>query len=226
MKNPWDDFGRLLMAAPYVLPEDAPYIAYFNQAADCEHSIVTGQIPEPWLGNPREACLIVLQLNPRYLGTDPLDLDKQQVIGMEDRLHFGLASGNKWWRSCFRSLALDIGRSCLPNDSEELHLECGYRHLASRVCSVEYFPYGSDKYAHSLLRLPSQNYSFQLVRGAVARGAFVAVMKGKKEWFGAIPELCAYKSQGVLTGYRGAKHFNRSSCQGDFYDRVLCALLD
>lgn len=226
MQNPWENFGRLVSAAPYVLPEDAPYVAYFNQAADSEHSIITGQIPEPWLGNPRKACLIVLQLNPRYLGTDPLDSDKQQVIGMEEGPHFGLASGNKWWRSCFRSLALDIGRDRLPDGAEEFQIEFGYRHLASRVCSVEYFPYGSDKFAHSQLRLPSQNYSFQLVREAVVRGAFVALMKGKKEWFGAIPELWTYKNQGILTGYRGAKHFNRSSCQGNYYDRVLRAVLD
>jgi hypothetical protein len=40
--------------------------------------------------------------------------------------------------------------------------------------------------------LPSQAYSFSLVRRAIERGAEIVVMRSKRLWFEAIPELARY----------------------------------
>lgn len=223
MPNPWVNLPPL-PSSSYVLPVDVSYVDCFNKSAAPSHQIVTDQIPEPWLGSAQDACLFVLQLNPRYLLTDAPAAKKHPVIGKLNEPHFGITDRDKWWLSCFKKLALDIGCSLHPDECLKLQLNAGYMHLATRVCSVEYFPYGSNEYSHSLLRLPSQDYSFELVRDALSRGVYIAVMKGYKEWLGAVPELCGYGKLGLLKGYRGAKYISPASCGDSFYNSLLATL--
>lgn len=225
MPNSWNELPRL-GSTTYVLPADAPYIDAFNKSAAPEHALVTTKIPEPWLGPAKNACLFVLQLNPRYLPTDSLALEKHAVIGSLTAPHYGLTSRDKWWMSCFKALALDVGCSLVPNSPPENQLAAGYKHLETRVCSVEYFPYGSDKYAHSLLRLPSQEYSFDLVRSGIERGACIAVMKGAKNWVGAVPQMAGYKNMVTVKGFRGAKYITPNSCDPAFYAYMVKTLLN
>ena len=42
--------------------------------------------------------------------------------------------------------------------------------------------------------LPSQEYSFHLVRQAINRNAIIVLMRSKKLWFSAVPELEDYHS--------------------------------
>jgi hypothetical protein len=44
-----------------------------------------------------------------------------------------------------------------------------------------------------LLRLPSQDFGFALVRRAIARNALI-IMRGEKYWLGAVPELARHRS--------------------------------
>lgn len=218
--NPWTSLPPL--ASPsYVLPADKSYVDSFNRTAAAHHSIVTNQVPEPWLGPASTANLFVLQLNPRYLPTMSHNPGKHPVIGSLISPHYGIVSGDKWWMSCFKTLAKDVGLKTGPSLSSRAQLAAGYKHLEVRVCSVEYFPYGSDRFAHSLLRLPSQGYSFELVRQGIFRGATIVVLKGWKEWLGAVPELCSYAKVGRLNGFRGSRFITPQSCPSGFYDNTL-----
>jgi hypothetical protein len=76
-QNPWSNLPKL-GSSQYVLPIDLPYIKCFNAgilSRDDEervnHLIVGSEIPEPWLGPIVTAPLFILQLNPRYLWTQP-----------------------------------------------------------------------------------------------------------------------------------------------------------
>lgn len=64
--------------------------------------------------------------------------------------------------------------------------------LANSLLSIEYFPYHSVSFAHSHVRLPSQQFSFDLVRKAIARDSEIIVARGFDSWVGAVPELAAY----------------------------------
>lgn len=218
--NPWTSLPPLASAS-YVLPADSPYINCFNRTAAADHSIVTNQVPEPWLGPASTAKIFVLQKNPRYLPTTPHNPGKHPVIGSLTCPHYGISSGDKWWRGCFATLARDVGHRIAPGLSNSAKLNAGYKHLELCVCSVEYFPYGSDRFAHSLLRLPSQAYSFDLVRQGICRGATIVVLKGWKEWLGAVPELCSYAKVGRLNGFLGAKYITPGNCPPGFYEDTL-----
>lgn len=214
--NPWTSLPPL-GSASYVLPADNIYVRCFNRSAASHHSIITDQIPEPWLGPAQTATLFVLQLNPRYLPGQPLASGKHRFIGSVTAAHYGIISKAGWWLACFGILAQDIGKRLLPGRPSPHQLNAGYAHIAPQVCSVEYFPYGSDKFGHSLLRLPSQEFSFDLVRNGIARGACIVVLKGWKEWLGAVPELCCYSRVAKASGFRGAKHITDNTCPPGFY---------
>lgn len=230
--SPWSSL-QPIGSESYVLPCDKPYIEYFNKHCNDEHAIAENQIPEPWLGPALNATLFVLQLNPYHPlnaphgPSHPLQvahqIRKHSLIGSLTVPHHGLATEDKFWRTCFSCLAEDIGRAMKPMlRSSSLRRSFGYNHLASRVCSVEYFPYPSDKSNHALLRLPSQQFTFGLVRYGIQRGARFVVLKGWNAWKSAVPELNSHRDVHQVVGYRGARSIPRSVAG---YRAILDALL-
>ncbi len=66
--------------------------------------------------------------------------------------------------------------------------------MAQGVLCVEYFPYHSRRFQHRRVQVPSQKYSFGLVRQALNRGAVIIVLRGQRLWLAAVPELQSYRS--------------------------------
>lgn len=180
--NPWK---ALLPTAPFVLAQDAPYVQVFNERVSegSPHWIHTHRLPEPRQG-PADAPVIVLQLNPSY-DQVPQDIEKGlAALGDEQSVHAGISAQHHWWTRNFGKLLKHV-------DKER---------LATRVCSIEYFPYASANFGHGHLRLPSQQYTFDLVRRALDRKAIILVSRGLKYWLGAIPELYLHLYKGSRVG--------------------------
>ncbi|HKD76960.1 MAG TPA: hypothetical protein VKB76_15750, partial [Ktedonobacterales bacterium] len=57
---------------------------------------------------------------------------------------------------------------------------------------IEYFPYHSAKF-HFNGRVPSQQFSFDLVNQAFKRDAIVIQMRSKRQWIEAVPALQNYQ---------------------------------
>lgn len=178
--NPW---LKLDEAGPeYVLPEDSPYIQSFNsRLKENQDDLVirTNRVPEPRQG-PIDAPLVLLQLNPRCNGSDiDLRLTAQEAKRAIDNLrdehspHVCIADGNEWW----------------ANSLKEVIAAVDPLRLSRRICSIEFFPYFSRTFKHSELRLPSQTYTFELVRRALERDALILVTRGLPTWLGSVPEL-------------------------------------
>ena len=66
------------------------------------------------------------------------------------------------------------------------------------VCSIEFFPYRSLNFCHGAIRLPSQSYTFALVKERLASGALIIVTRGLENWVLAVPELGARFYQTVF----------------------------
>lgn len=173
-----------------MLSIDVPYVATFNKNAPASLRIDTGLMPGPFIGNPK-APVIVLALNP---GWSPQDraANRNKVFRMHVRamlVHRFLGRpfyaldgdpqrpGAKWWR---RNL-----KQVLSAVSEE--------HVAKNLCCLEYFPYHSKSFGHAAVRLPSQEYTFALLRNAIKRDAVVVMTRGARLWYGAVPELAGYR---------------------------------
>jgi|GEM_PF-658167 len=185
--NPW---RRLPRRAPFLLPEDKDIVCEFNESANDDFKVHPELLPEPFLGCP-EAPVVLLNLNPGYSPNDLANhTDPAFATGARNNLLHKPASfpfylldpdnhcalGYEWWNNKLKSLIKSLGREL----------------VAQSVLCVEYFPYHSRHFGHAGLALPSQQYSFDLVRSAISRHAVIVVMRGKRHWFKAIPELQSY----------------------------------
>ena|SRR5437868_1785186 len=167
--NPW---RNLPLSQPYVLPEDSLAVDVFNRDLKTkpEHRLHTDTSPEPFCGR-WDAPIVVLLLNP---GVDKTGRYNENTLaalrtGEPDPFHQYIAGANPWWTRLVKKLErTDIERSIL---------------------SVEFFPYRSVSFGCGHVRLPSQEFSFDLVRRAIARKAAIVVLRGERQWVGAIPEL-------------------------------------
>jgi hypothetical protein len=186
MKNPW---YQLPHTEPYILKEDFPSISTFNKRTDFNHAIQTNILPEPFLGNPTTAKVILLNLNPGFDDKD-LSWHKQQEFVSENSknlLHqsdppfyllnhkFKESGGFIWWYKHLKQfidlLGLDV--------------------VSRRFLCIEYFPYHSKQYKPMPV-IPSQGYTFFLVREAMKQQTPMIMMRGERLWLSAIPELSDY----------------------------------
>jgi hypothetical protein len=144
-------------------------------------------LPEPFIGLP-DASVVLLNLNPGFSEEEVAyhHLDEYfRSAALANLSHAPQpypfyfldpavsSPGHRWWQSRLRTLLerVPVGR------------------LSQRLLCVEYFPYHSARFSAAVPRVPSQEYSFQLVRDAVGRGAVIIAMRASRSWRQAVPEL-------------------------------------
>jgi hypothetical protein len=77
----------------------------------------------------------------------------------------------------------------------------GLQACSKLIFNVEYFPYHSEKYKPIKKILPSQEYSFSLVREAMNNKKIIIIMRSEKLWHEAIPELKNYSYKYLLHSF-------------------------
>lgn len=184
--NPWTS---LPSAPPYVLPRDAPAIAAFNERASPDKRYDLSLFPEPFFGSI-SAPVLLLGLNP---GWSPKDATTHAQPWFAERSRSSLAHA----LSPYPFLHLQPGSSTpgalwWERIASALIARLGFDTVAKHISCVEYFPYHSPTFGSAKLAVPSQQYSFDLVRSAARRGAEIVVMRSWRLWSAAIPELSAY----------------------------------
>jgi hypothetical protein len=199
-ENPW---RKLPDKPPFVLPEDEDKVLAFNakarQRGNQNRLLDLELIPEPFVGR-LGARLILLGNNPGVKNSETAALRKEPAFQRRMRdnllhqgstefpfLYLGLypdipSPSKEWWE---RRLKLILGEFRNGDVARSL--------LARNLLAVEFFPYVSHRYGHGKLSLPSQGYSFGLVRDAVKRKKAVIVLtRGERRWLRAVPALAGY----------------------------------
>jgi hypothetical protein len=187
--NPWP---ALPEKPPFVLPDDAPFLAAYNRFASARNSIDLRMIPEPWVGDIR-ATVVVLNLNPGIGGDEDLrwhrrlsyrailraTLERRRSQYPLHHLDPWIADcpGARWWRRCLKQV--------IAATSVEA--------TARLVVGMEFHGYHSMSYAALPVTLPSQRYVFTALRAALARGAVIVSVRGLPAWSVAVPELVGYR---------------------------------
>lgn len=194
MQNPWVELPK---AAPYVLAADAPLLQAFNLRVMAnrksedknKYTYDTSLLPEPYFGS-LSAPVVVLNLNPGWSPDDGAVHAQAAFASMCRRslahelqpypfLHLQperTTPGGEWWQ----------------RRTSELASEVGWEVVAKNLACIQFMPYHSEKYSTASPRLPSQEYSLDLVRRAMARGAEIVVMRAARLWMSAVPELGNY----------------------------------
>jgi hypothetical protein len=181
--------------------------------------------PEPFLG-PRNAPVVLLSCNPAWVdgceeqyerpGFRVAALANLTTTGgmpnyvLDDQ--YEDTQGGLWWRNRLRGL--------LPaNDND-------YGALARLVSSVEFHGYWSTQWDPPLVTLPSQHYSFGLVRDAIERDALVILTRAERHWRQAVPELDSHERRGrvVRTVSQRTSILSKRNLRDDGFTKVVAAL--
>ena len=181
--NPWI---ALPAKTPFVLDCDALAIEVFNRNASSGYKIHDSLIPEPFFGSFRAPVVVVL-LNP---GVNDRDARAHRRSGLREQ--FSKISGARVLT--FRTFILiPITAILEPSGGGARSAQCNSDKVIARsLLGVQYFPYHSRGFAHSAVRLPSQEFGFASVRAAISRGAVIILGRGRDCWCGAIPHLASY----------------------------------
>jgi hypothetical protein len=199
MKNPWKHLPK---TQPYLLKTDRDIIELFNKKNKGKDCMIKSELlPEPYLGKIN-AEIILLNLNPGFSESDKefhqnnryfREICRKNLFHKDFEYSFYLldpkisdSPGHKWWidekKGRLRKL-LEISDS---------------KTIANKICCIEYFPYHSKKFKKIKEPLPSQKYTFYLVKKAIERKATIIIMRSKNLWFDAVPELKNYKTIYIL----------------------------
>ncbi len=216
--NPW---VCLPVGPPYVLAQDEDAVRKFNEHAGELHQLrIDELLPEPFVGDPA-APVLLLSNNPgfgkhaihrqnaqfmaRMCAALGLDFSTYLFIYLDPENH--KASG--WWRQKLKCLLTKFG--------DEV--------VAKSVCNVAYIPYPSSGFRHGRCEVPSQQFSFRLVREAVERGAVVVLMrKGRlRRWQERVPELRDYDNL-VLLRNPQMPSVSAKNCDAGDYERIVDAI--
>jgi hypothetical protein len=182
--NPWQE---LPTKPPFVVPSDLLAVTVFNKHANQRAKIHTNLMPEPFVGQ-RNAPVVVLLLNPGYADAEE-HVHRQKDFRAALRANFTNPSDHFF----IKREADEPGAKYFTRATRNLIREFGRDVVSKNILTIEYFPYHSVGFAHANLRLPSQQFSFDLVRDAIDRQAVIILARGKQMWLGAVPELAAHR---------------------------------
>lgn len=190
LNNPWLGFKY----SDYMVNEiDEEAFREHNRVASSKFAFIPFLTPEPWIGNPK-ADVVILLANPGATKENIAGQREENPFRHElsianlndeamDYPHYFLDPrlandpGGKWWRAALGSL---IKGSSLES-------------VARSVMSLEALPYHSGNFAMPPSPIPTQEYTFQILREAMARNAFVVIYRQPEYWFEKVPELVSYK---------------------------------
>jgi hypothetical protein len=182
-------WSGLPMTAPYILPADLPQIINFNENPKLSEKrrLQLHVLPEPYIGHV-DAPIVFLKLNPGYTPNDirftedeyarevwtksifhqPIDYP---FYPLDPMLHWTECA--RWWRKKIRWV-LEYADS---------------KTVANLILCIEAFPYHSYNNPRFPGKLPSQDYSFQLVDRAIKRNALIFLGNSVEFWRASVPRL-------------------------------------
>lgn len=210
-KNPW---LKLPKTAPFVLKSD------LKALEDCgvNPNILDWRLellPVPYLGNLKKAKVVVLCLNPGYdqkLDEKAYFKDKyyfrESLKSLKFTSHtpfycldtkFSYSGGYIWWTRLLRSLINSFGLTI----------------LSEKLMCLQYVGYHSKTFRKPSCVLPSQEFTFHLLRQAMRENKTIVIMRSKKLWMQSVPELESYPYI-ELKNYRMPFLTEKNIKKGDF----------
>jgi hypothetical protein len=141
IENPWVEIQR---DGPFVLEIDRESIKAYNKNRKPDHQVDTSLIPEPFIGNPRRAKLVLLNLNPSI---DEGDAEAHARADFKGAMIRNLRHESQ--RYPFYPLNPDFDSTpCAQwwlKKTRRLVEECGLETVAKGLLVIEWFPYRSKK---------------------------------------------------------------------------------
>jgi len=168
---------------------DEASINKYNTLHKKDEKIIVESIPEPFIGNPQTAKVVLLSLNPGHSEDDAkahsdgdfrkamlhnLRHEQQECPFYGLKPKFAWTACGRWWRAHTLKL-YETGLS--------------WEAISQGMLVIEWFPYHSKTSGLPIKPVcPSQEYSFQLAR-EMLESKIVVGMRSKKQWTNVVPEV-------------------------------------
>lgn len=174
VENPWLNISW----GNSIAEIDKEYLTKFS----CFKKIQKNTLPEPYTGDVT-SNVYCLNLNPGsacvcYNSEPQLKKDFEEYTQktLRHEINYNMwfrledTDGQKWWQQMTKGLREN-----------------------PRMFVIEYFPYHTVKGTYFPRKLPSYEYSNQLIRQAMAENKYIVIMRHRKEWLQRISGLEKYK---------------------------------
>lgn len=190
LDNPWDGFEH---SNEMVHPLDASAVLHHNQSSKPEYQFLLHLAPEPWIGNLK-GNLLVLYANPgatqdnlkRVIQTNHSQVMEKSIKNLNQaniefpHFHFDPqltgTEGAKWYESKYKWVLDATSRKA----------------VATNLITCELAPYHSVKWKVPRVMLPTQEFTYQVIRDGIAHNAVILLARSAKIWTQHIPELSIY----------------------------------
>lgn len=209
-KNPW---LKLPKKEPFILAEDLKQIFEYGLESN-NLNWETELLPVPYLGNFKKAQVVLLCLNPGYnRGLDRRAHEdkyyyRENLRSLSFSSHtpfyclnprFDYSGGYKWWTRLLGQLIEKYG----------------LRVLSEKLLCLQYIGYHSTTFRKPPCILPSQKFTFHLLKQAMKENKTIVIMRSKKLWIESVPELDKYPYI-ELKNYRMPFFTEKNIKKGDF----------
>lgn len=238
--NPWlymaerikDD--EYVKVEDYVNSQDKEVVEKFMAVEDKEeYKLQLSMIPKPFLGNPLNAEVVILTLNPGY--NAKYDVEEYDNCTPEQQKRF--------IETKCRIMLLQDNRCIQDGDNEYMNqLEANYwkqmlkdvlalPEANKKIAIVQFLGYSSVAYKDIPQRffdndktlLPTQEYTIRLVRYLMQQGKVIVITRAKNKWYDHIPELKYYKKKVLLNNIRQT-YITENNCQDNGFELIKTAL--
>lgn len=188
IENPWLNISW----GNSIAEIDKEYLTKFS----CSKKIQTNTLPEPYTGDVT-SNVYCLNLNP---GDACVCDDSEPQIKEKFEKYTQLTLRYDIDENMWFLLKETAGYTWLQQMTEELRK---YKKGKNpRMFVIEYFPYHTVKGAYFPRKLPSYEYSNQLIRQAMAEKKYIVIMRHRKEWLQRISGLEEYERLAYLNNAR------------------------
>jgi hypothetical protein len=212
IENPWVEIQP---DGPFVLEIDRESIQSYNEERQPDRKVDTSLIPEPFIGNPRRAKLVLLNLNP---AVDVDDAKAHKRPDLRDAMIRNLRHESQEY--AFYPLNSDFEETpCAKwwlKKTRRLREECGRETVAKSLLVIEWFPYHSQNSGlPKRFVCESQRYSCQLAKEMVGKGELVVLLRSKDHWavcdkgLSKLPIANSVQNPGITPGNFGTDLFKR-----------------
>lgn len=217
MKNPW---LYLPKQQPHILPGDLEVLMRFNVIPE-KLGLRLEVFPVPYIGNLDEAKIVLLCLNPGFIEQDIEIYENDKGFNQENlkiltfesnppffyfNPKFKYTGGYKWWSK--------ILKECIN--------EFGMDEVSRKIMCLQYIAYHSVTFINPPTILESQKFTFNLLGKAINLKKIIVIMRSKKLWLKAVPELENYPYI-ELKNYRRPFISRRNMKDGNF-ERIVSAI--
>jgi hypothetical protein len=180
IENPWVEIQP---DGPFVLEIDRESIKQYDEGKlNPNHKVDTSLMPEPFIGNPGQAKLVLLNLNP---SRDERDAEAHARRDFKNAMIRNLRRETQEYT--FYPLNPEFKQTpCAQwwlRITKRLVEECGREIVAKGMLVIEWFPYHSkDSGLPKRFVCESQRYSCQLAKEMVGKRELVVLLRSKDHW--------------------------------------------